>query len=547
MKETKTTQAARHARAGRFAEAVKAAVGLTLPKGLEVFFPASDGRQDLIYEQDFGLERDLPAFRRARRALAAARLPSGLSELLCGYTDLFTGDYARAEKSLAAAAAAFPGDYWPRFLHAAALWLQGDKLRTRDLLPDALEVIDRAIALDPRQKYAYVIRAGLKREMEDVPGRLKDAETVIKLDPRFVWARTERAEVLGETGRYAPAKAEVDALIRRFPKEAWSWAQRARLNGISGKYEAALADFDKAAELDPRCGPLIAWRAETKRRLGRYQDALDDLDRAVDLDPGYRGAWAWRGRIKLLLGRTREAVRDFDRCLKLEPREMLARAWRAQAYFLLGDAERCAREYQELHPAGPHGNWNRRLGEGQTQETTFMLDAKPGSRLTALFDDLAAARAARPGDAWVWAFSGRCRVDGGQVREGLAELTRALELDPRNDYARAWRGETVRRMGAPKKALEDLTAAGGERWARVWRAQALADLGRPAEALAEFDAALDTPEQRFAPAHVARGETLWKLGRRAEAAEAFRRAFRLDGKCHEAEAWHKKTRKLLAA
>lgn len=513
--------------------------GLSLPKDLSVFFPDDDGRQDLMYEQDFGLAAYLPLYQKARTAVLGSHLPKFQKQLLAAYLDLFLGEYERAAAALKELCEKSPNDYWPHFLHACAIWLLGDARRTRDYLPVALSSIEQAVAVDPGQMYAYVIRAGLRRELEDVPGRLADAERVIGMSPRFVWARTERAEVLGETGHYRLALKELNGLLKRFPKAAWAWAQRGRLRGISGYYKLALADFERAVGLDPSCGPMLAWRGETHRRLGQFDCALRDLDRAISLDPGYRLAYAWRGRVRLLSGDFMDAVKDFDAALKIEPREMLARCWRGEAWWKAGQYRRAAEDFQAVYPAEPQGFWNARLKPRETQENYFMLDAEGGKRQQHFWEDL--RRGAASNDAWAAAFLGRCQVGCGDLAQGLRQLTRALQLDPANAYAHAWRGEAARRLGAFRRALADLDEAlkrdPADRWARIWRAQTLVQSGRIEEGLRDFDLALQTPEQRYAAAHVWKGEALWKLGRRREAEASFRRAFILDGKCKPAKDW----------
>lgn len=528
---------------GDWSCAVRALTGSNLPVGLEVFFPAADGRQDLMYEQDFRLDSHHPAFLAARKAALASQLSPLDKQLLAGYLDLFLGEYGRATETLAAVAAARPGAYWPSFLHATAIWLFGDKRRTRDMLPEALAAVEKAVAADPKALYPYVVRAGIRRELEDVPGRLADADRVLKISPRFVWARTERLEVLGETGHYRLALKEANHLIARFPAEAWSWGQRARLRGISGYYEMALADFRKAEALDPSSGPLIAWKAEALRRLGRYDEALSELDRAIVLDPGYRLSHEWRGRIHLLLGDYRKAISDFDRTLRLESREMLARAWRGEAWWKMGDARRAALDYEEILPAQPGALWNARLKRGGTQASYFMLDGVGGKRVKAFHEDLNTGVSAAPRDAWAWAFRGRCRADAGRLDEAVADLDRALSLDPDHGYALAWRGETLRRLGRLDGALSDLSLAPVKasgivaRWAWARLGRVLAELGRHQEAVVAFEKALSPRDQRFAVVFVWRGESLWALGRHDEARAGFRQAFVLDGKCHEAERW----------
>lgn len=522
-------------------EKFAALTGSKLPVGLEVFFPATDGRQDLMYEQDFGLAPHRQAFLKARKAVLSSKAPAADKALLAAYIDLFLGEYARATSALAELSAERPADYWANFLHAAAIWLLGDERRTRDLLPEALVAVEKALKADPKALYPYVVRAGIRRELEDVPGRLADADRVLKMDPKFVWARTERLEVLGETGRYKAALKEANHLIKRFPDQAWAWGQRGRLRGISGYYQLALEDFEKAESLDPNCGPLVAWKAEALRRLGRYPEALKELTRAIKLDGGYRLAHEWRGRVHLLLGDYKKAIADFDRTLAIESREMLAQAWRGESWWKAGDAKKAAADYEEVFPAQPGALWNARLKGSQTQEAYFMLDSVGGKRQKAFREDLDAGVKAAPRDAWALAFRGRCLVDDSRVEAGLKDLDAALALEPGNGYALSWRGEALRRLGRHEEAVAALDLAAVKargvtaRWAWARLGRTLAELGRHEEAVIAFDHALKTRDQRFALAHVWRAESLWALGRTDASREAFRTAFVLDGKCHEAE------------
>ena len=173
-----------------------------------------------------------------------------------------------------------------------------------------------------------------------------------------------------------------------------------------------------------------------------------------------------------------------------------------------------------------------------------MLDSEGGKRQEHFWADL--EKGAASGDAWAWAFLGRCKIGAGRIEDGLRDLTRALQLEPSNAYALAWRGEGARRLGAFGRALTDLEASlkldPANRWAGAWKAQTLAQTGRAEEALACFERALDTPDQRYAAAHVWHGEALWNMGRRDEATIVFRRAFILDGKCKQAKAWMNRLR-----
>jgi tetratricopeptide (TPR) repeat protein len=535
-------------RAGRFAPAAREALrrsGRAFHPPVDffdVYFPADDGRQDLVNwltVRRLLLEphrRECLALRRSLQAAFGPRGRAGEEAALLAYCDLLLGDYDRAAAVMRRAVETAPPSFGLHFLHAVSLWIKSARDRSRALMPAALAAINGALEHDAKNVYAYYVRVGLRRELEDVAGRLADAETMLRLRPDFVFARVEIAETLGETKHYRNALKEFDFLLKRYPDQAWGWAQRGRLRGIYGYHRLALKDFAAAIRLDPACGPIYAWRGEARRRMGEYAKAFDDFAAAIRIDPSYRLSNQWRGRLQLILGRCREAVDDFDRTLELEPREELASAWRAEALWKMGRCREAARGFDALHPAEPKNTWNRVVKDGEAQETAhhFRLNAAQDRRENAFWRSIDEILSRRKDDAWAWAFRGRCRTAEGLLREGCADLTRALQLDPKLAYAHRWRGECLRRMGAGRRALADFDRALAldprDRWAAAWRALARAALGEQAGAESDFALALSPREQRFSVVHLWHGQWLHAQGRDGEAREAVEAAFMLDGK-----------------
>ena len=538
----------RHFRQGRYQKAAQAVLsrGKHEPKPpfelYEVFFPSDDGRQDLVNWLTIRknmLAPHLGTYRRLRASLAKTlglKAREGEGAALLAYCDLFLGDYERAVVEMERAAKSAPSSFGLHFLRAVALWLKAAKDRSRDRMPDALTEVNAALAHDDRNVYAYYVRVGLRRELEDVAGRLADARTMIKLRPDFVWASVEIAETLGETNHYREALREFNRLIKRYPDQAWGWAQRGRLRGIYGYSRLALEDFAEAVRLDPACGPVFAWRGEAWRRAGDYARAFADFDAAIRVDPSYRLANQWRGRLHLILGRYPKAIADFDQVLRLEPREQLAAAWRAEALWKLGRAREAAEGFDALHPAEPKNAWNRVVGESELHEVVYQMRAgqTPERREKAFWDDLDRIVASRPDDAWAWAFRGRCKVSAGRAREALVDLGRALQLGDGLSYAHRWRGECLRRMGATERAVADFDRAleleAKDRWSSAYRALARATLGDAAGAESDYRRALAPRDQRFSVVHLWQAQWLDSLGRTEEARVAIEAAFILDGK-----------------
>lgn len=535
---------------GRLAEAVERALAdcgaRPLPADLfSVYFPSDDGRQDLV---DWLAVRGVE-LRRLRRPAAAAR--DALSRWLGGersaedavleaYVLLLLDQPQAAAVSLERPPSRCAAG---EFLYAVALWLQAAKTRSRALMPRALEAVERSLAADARNPYAYYVRSALRRELEDVSGRLRDAKRILALRPDFVWASIEQAEALAEAQRFEEALGILDGLVRRHGGQAWAWAQRGRLFGLYGKTQRALRDFSRALSCDPRCGPIYAWRGELRRRQGQYSAAVADFTRSIRLAPTYRLAFQWRGRVQLLLGRPAAAVRDLGRALRLDPREELAAAWLAEAFWKLGRCRDCAERFDALYPSDPRNAWNRRLAHGQAQELRYQLgQADPGRRREAQFwQDLDAVVARRRGDPWAWAFRGRCLVTAGRCRAALADFARALELDGSLAYVYRWRGECLRRMGGAHAALRDfdraIELAPDSPWTRALRGLARGAAGDEDGALADLSAAADDRDQRFAVVHLWLSRALLRRGFPERARAAAERAFLLDGKQPEILEW----------
>jgi tetratricopeptide (TPR) repeat protein len=115
--------------------------------------------------------------------------------------------------------------------------------------------------------------------------------------------------------------------------------------------------------------------------------------------------------------------------------------------------------------------------------------------------------------------------------EALADLTRAIELDPGLAWAIAGRGDTYRIMRRYEEALADFTRAieldPGLAWAIADRGNTCRVMGRYEEALADLSRAIELDTENAWPV-TRRGEAYWFMGRYQEAVADLTRAIELD-------------------
>lgn len=429
---------------------------------------------------------------------------------------------------------------------AAAHWLRAyalDKLGRRDEADEAAHAaMERFSELAPEPLLGEAaVREAARREVG--PSTLAVLTAAVHAGRRPLWALVQRAETQREPvfNRYAEAVADLRRAARLAPERGWVWAHLARALDGAGDERGAAAALDKAAALSPRSGWIFAWRGQFRVRR-RRPGAAEDLERALALDPSYPFTRAWRGGFLRVNGRAAEAEKELRLALRLLP----CYEYSHQELFLALKAQgrpEAARTAVEAHEHDPKRGWCRR--------------EDPAEREAALAE-LAAARAAAPGDAHLKAWEAWTLLGGPELARAAAVLGAPGKREPA--FLLAVRGEAALRAGdarsarrhygaavARKRAVPYLGGRGLARLAGGDAAGAAADLGEAvrryapvapflkglagAQSVLERHArALETIERalRLVPrdgeARARKAEILYRAGRRAEALLALEQA-----------------------
>lgn len=146
--------------------------------------------------------------------------------------------------------------------------------------------------------------------------------------------------------------------------------------------------------------------------------------------------------------------------------------------------------------------------------------------LTRLDEAEAALRQAlrlAPQNPWYWVELGHVRFDDGDPAGAAAHYSAAIELDPRDSYARVNRADAWWQLNAPDRCLSDssiaLDLAPDDPWAGLVQGRCLTDLGRAEEALDLIEQA-EISDPGWPAPRLARTVALLALGRAVEAQAA---------------------------
>jgi TolB-like protein/tRNA A-37 threonylcarbamoyl transferase component Bud32 len=227
---------------------------------------------------------------------------------------------------------------------AYVLYLQGKVLSGRDTGPDnraAIEVLERAVALDPKFApayaalgYAYAERLFEWEPKDEWKEKAEEAvERALSLDPNLGEAHVSRAMLLvtpAHGWQYEKAIQECRQGLALDPNLAEGHLALGIVFDHVGLLDEALQQFQTATAIDPALAEAALYTGLTHIFGGKFQDALPFL-RGGPFSESVQALDLWE------LGRKQEAWALVRELLKADPQEK--DVWVASVHtFLLADA-----------------------------------------------------------------------------------------------------------------------------------------------------------------------------------------------------------------
>lgn len=191
----------------------------------------------------------------------------------------------------------------------------------------SLELLGKAIALDPNYARAYAVRAYAYRiaawnpsklgiTVEDGYLRAKESvETALRLDPNSSDAYT----MLGEI------------------KDTYEW-----------KSDEADAAHRRSVELDPNSAHARRFYSLFLMNEGRFDEAIEQIKAGIEIEPGSVFGQRILGQVLYRARRYDDAIVQLKRVLEMDPnfREGSGMIWRS--YYLKGDRETAYKEFRKV-------------------------------------------------------------------------------------------------------------------------------------------------------------------------------------------------------
>jgi tetratricopeptide (TPR) repeat protein len=212
--------------------------------------------------------------------------------------------------------------------------------------PRALAHFDAVARVRPHSGEVHNHRARTYERLGQLEDALECLDRALAIDPNNATDLRNRAIVLRKLGRPADALASFDALLAIRPDDVHALTRRGLLLNELDRRDEALASIDQAARAEPDALDVLNARVIVLDNLGRYQQALLDVDRMLALDPTHLDAINNSGMLLARLGCFAEALRCYDRSLTLRSDQVQARYNRSLLRLALGDWIRGFEEFE---------------------------------------------------------------------------------------------------------------------------------------------------------------------------------------------------------
>ena len=231
----------------------------------------------------------------------------------------------------------------------------------------ALDIMNVAVGMEPKNPDAYVMRGFVYRKMGKNGEALKDLNKAIELKPQLGGAYFERGLVNSRIGEKEKAVQDYSKTIELRTKiAAHAYNNRGACYMDLREDEKALSDFDEAITLNPKYALAYLNRGMCYFNMGKYSEAIADCNQSISLNSEDKSAYDRRGRIYARIKKFPESLADYNKAILLDPDYAVAYVNRAFVYDKMGRHGQAQADLKKAANLGHEGtkNYLKKRGTG---------------------------------------------------------------------------------------------------------------------------------------------------------------------------------------
>ena len=342
----------------------------------------------------------------------------------------------------------------------------------------AIELLDKALQLDPDLGEAVLLRAVRYGDSGNFEAMLENAESAIAMRFGGALVHAQRGVALYHLDRFDEAELALTESIERDPRNVHWWYNRSVAKLYQEQFTSALSDAAQAILMDPDYSFAYVARAKANVGLRNADAAMADYNKAAELNPGLTDVFAERSHLNWLTGRYDEAIADADKVIELDVKDIRGYQRRALANMKLNRMEEAVRDLDHALAKRPDEDTYRLRGG-------VYFFAK---KYEASIEDFTRAIELRPDFHASYEYRGRSYFRLARYQEAILDFSRWIDLQVDVEIALIRRGMAYDILGETRLAMADYEAAGARHpvvgaYTRLWKYLLMSSNGRGPDAV----------------------------------------------------------------
>ncbi len=311
--------------------------------------------------------------------------------------------------------------------HARALHLLGSLIYQRGRFAEAIEFLNRAIAVDDGNEEFHTDLGSAYNGLGQLDMALECFQMALQINPDYVPANFNLGVVLYNQGNLAGAQLRLERALKLMPTLVPAWNSLGNVFQTQQRYDDAARCYIQAADQAPRYADARFNLGNVRLAQGRLPEATACYAAALRIKPDFVEALNNLGTVLTRLGQFQRGIESYRLAIHFRPGFMAAHNNLGACLNSLGQLDEAEASYRQALALSPNSPATlNNLG------AVFNTLGKTGEAIDCFHKALSVC----PGLIDAWGNLGVAHQIQGQLNEAEAAYGNALRLQPTNNRLR---------------------------------------------------------------------------------------------------------------